>query len=81
MTGLNRAVTATVRVVSSIGFAAFLAMCTLLAGAALSVDLREDGHPVLSAVASGTGMALGGGNLGWAVRRRQRRAQRTHSGE
>lgn len=79
MIGLNRVVTAVVGVVSSIGFAAFLALCTLLAGTALSVGLREDGHPVLSMVSSAAGLALGGGNLGWAVRRRQRRAQGTHT--
>ena len=81
VTRLNRVVTVAVRVVSSMGFAAFLALCTLLAGTALSVELREDGHPVLSIVASAAGLAFGGGNLGWAIRRRQRRAQGTRTDE
>ena len=58
------------RVVSSVWFAAAVALGALIVSTALSVHLREAGQSVPAVVASGAGMAVGGSTLGSAVRRR-----------
>lgn len=70
MTRWSRALAIAMRVVSSVWFAAAVALGALIASTAVSVHLREAGQFVPAVVASGAGMAVGGSTLGTAVRRR-----------
>jgi hypothetical protein len=78
MTLRERTSAAVIQLVSSIWFAAAVALCSLSIGTAASVHLREAGRPFAAMVVSGIGLAVGGGNLGWAVRRMAGRGGTRH---